>query len=459
MKWIKKLMFLSMALAIMSCSDDDSFTEDPGGEDPDPDPIEENEVGKKGVAFTNNAEQWSHRTSDMKAHWMYSWGNVLREEIPENVEYVPMIWGRGAAQNDEVINRLKDLKNEGKIKYLLGFNEPDAVPQANMSVDEAIELWPKLEEVGVPLGSPATVNPNNAWMQEFMQRADAEGLRVDFICVHNYGGGNATNFINMLSQTYQNYGERPIWITEFAVADWTATSPENNRHSRQDVINFMEQILPALEQIDYVERYAWFDGTQAPLYTSSLFDEDLNITSVGQNYAEFSPNNEIGPGMDTDFEPEIPETPEGEYFVNGGFESGDLFPWGGFKGEVFGPGSNPLSGNFCVRLEAHDAALTYDLVDELEPGETYILEYNFRWQDTPPQEMVGRIRDFGGDNDLLFTTEPLEGEPGEWTYGSLEFTMPDEFSDTIRFVFFKPQVSPQYPQIFFDDMSLRKKED
>lgn len=458
-KMTKRILLLLSLFAFIACSDDD-FTENV--EDPnDPEnPIEEVEVGKKGAAYTNRRAGWSHKTSQLKVHWMYSWGNNMADEIPENVEFVPMFWGRGSV-NQERIDYVKGLKNQGRINYVLGFNEPDNIPQANMTVEEAIERWPTLEGIGLPLGSPATVNPQNQWMQDFMAQAEQLDYRIDFINMHHYGGTSVSAFINKITTTFNDYGQRPIWIKEFAVADWEATSPSANRHSEQDVLVFMEEALNALEQIPYVHRYAWFDtGQNMPqLYTSSLFDSDENITAVGQLYSTIAPNDMIGPGMDTDVEPEVPETPEGEYFVNGGFETGDLLPWGGFKVEIAGPNQYPLSGNFCARLEPNDAALNYDLVNQLEPGETYILEYNFRWQEAPDQEMVGRIRDFGGDNDVLFTTEPLIGEPGEWTHGSLEFTMPDEFSDTIRIVFFKPQVNPSFPRMFFDDMSLRKVED
>ena len=38
---------------------------------------------------------------------------------------------------------------------LLGFNEPDLAEQANMTVEKALELWPRLEATGMRLGSPA----------------------------------------------------------------------------------------------------------------------------------------------------------------------------------------------------------------------------------------------------------------------------------------------------------------
>lgn len=454
MKWIRKMMYASMVLAMLSCSSDDGggTDTDPIVDDPNPNPVEDL-VGKKGVAYVNTSERWSHRTSQMKAHWMYSWGSFMRDEIPENVEFVPMIWGRGAAQSDEVIDRLKQLKNEGKINYLLGFNEPDGASQANMTVAEAIELWPRLEEVGVPLGSPATVNPNNEWMQEFMQQADELGLRVDFITVHHYGGTSVPNFINKLSTAYQAYGQRPIWITEFAVADWNATSPSANTHSEQAVIGFMESALPALEDIDFVERYAWFDTRQnmPQLYTSSLFDVNNNPTSVGSYYANFAPNNLIGPGQDTDF---VPPVEDGEFFLNGGFESGQISPWGGFKNGVVGIGTTePLTGNFSARIDNGDGSLFYEL--DVEPGQTFEFKYNTKWRDPVTQSIRAgiRIRDVGGADGLLFQTEPIP-MTDQWAEGSYTFTVPEGVTG-LRIIFYKAN---GFPPLFLDDLSLKEVE-
>jgi len=171
-----------------------------------------------------------------------------------------------------------------------------------MTVDEAIELWPRLEELGVPLGSPATVNPTNAWMVEFMQRAKELNLRIDFIAIHHYGGINRSNLLNKLKETYENYDQRPIWITEFAVADWNASSPQTNIYSDAEVISFLNETLPVLDEIDWLHRYAWFSGTQAPLYSSALYDDDANLTTVGQVYGNHKPNASIGPGQDTPFD-------------------------------------------------------------------------------------------------------------------------------------------------------------
>ncbi|UMB60278.1 glycoside hydrolase family protein [Lutibacter sp. A80] len=251
-------------------------------------------VGKKGFAITTASGLWPERVSVLKAHWFYTWGDGYYEDlIPNNIEFVPMKWGQWNV-NEAFLSSMKALKEAGKINYLLGFNEPDGAEQANMSVDKAIELWPILEEVGLPLGSPACVNSTGDWMQEFMQKANTNNLRVDFVTVHWYGGVSASSFINRLEETYSLYG-KPIWITEFAPADWTASSPEDNKFNSEKVLNFMKEVLPQLEDLDYVHRYTWFSfgkNSAAGTY-SALFNLDGTLTELGQFYADYKPNLDI----------------------------------------------------------------------------------------------------------------------------------------------------------------------
>ncbi len=414
----------------------------------EPDFVDETEdaVNKKGAAFSNRTEDWSFKTSDLAAHWMYSWGNIKREEIPENVEFVPMFWGKGSVTQDN-IDRIKQMAEAGDIKFVLGFNEPDGANQANMSVDEAIELWPQLEQIGVPLVSPATVNPNNDWMKEFMRRADQEGLRVDYVAVHHYGGANVLNFINKLKETYNAYN-RPLWITEFAVADWNATSPENNRYSEAEVISFMEEALVALDDIDWVYRYSWFDGKNAPLYTSALFDEDSNITPVGEVYAANKPNADIGPGMETVFEPEVEE---GELMINGGFETGQIAPWQGFKNDVVGSATTaPHSGNFSGRIQNGDGSLVY--VAEVEPGKSYTLRFFSKWNEVVENTFSAKLRNNEG-NDLIFSLPDMP-KTTEWEETVYDFTVPEGVTQ-LKMVFFKGK---GFPPFFMDDVSLKEKE-
>jgi hypothetical protein len=81
---------------------------------------------------------------------------------------------------------------------------------------------------------------------------------------------------------------RPLWITEFAVGDWEAKSVDQHRHSPNTVLRFMERVLPMLDRLDYIERYAWFPAkvTSVPLGTSALFDAGGNLTRLGECYRD-----------------------------------------------------------------------------------------------------------------------------------------------------------------------------
>ena len=405
-------------------------------------------IQKKGVAYTNKAKDWSYKTSDLAPFWMYSWGNELRDEIPDNVEYVPMFWGKGSVTDDN-INRIKGLIADGKVKYVLGFNEPDNGTQANMTVDEAIALWPKLESLGVPIGSPATVGPDNPWMQEFMQKADAQGLRVDFVTVHSYGGLNVSNFIQKLKFAHETYGNRPVWVTEFAVADWSATTVDDNKYSMQQVVQFMQDATNGMNQIDWVQRYAWFDGNGRPaLASSSLFDENDNITALGDVYAAINANPDVGPGQDTQYTPPVDEN---EILVNGGFETGLIDPWGGFKNGIFS--ADAFTGNFSGKIENGDGSLF-----QLAPvtgGKTYILKFASRWRDNLSTNVLKpaiRDNDVSGSAGLLFQLDPVS-TTDQWAETTFEFTVPAGTS-TLKLVFYKVNGNPPF---YLDDVSLQEK--
>jgi hypothetical protein len=403
--------------------------------------------GKKGIAFTNNKRAWSHKTSALTPHWMYSWGNDLREEIPENVEFVPMFWGRGSV-TDANLERVKQLIDEGKVKYVLGFNEPDGESQANMTVQEALDLWPKLEALGVPLGSPATVSPDNPWMLDFMAKAQDLGLRIDFVAVHHYGGASTANFISKISNAHNNF-ELPVWVTEFAVADWSAAVPQDNRYTEAQVMDFMRESLQALEQIEWVHRYTWFDGQNAPLYTSALYDEDEVITPVGQLYADIAGNSIIGAGVDTDY---VAPVDLDNLILNGNFEDGSIVPWLGFKmGFVGSSTTEPFVGNFSGRIENGDGSL-YQVIT-VTPGSNYTLKFHSKWSENITNTFTPIIRDHtvNGSSGVIHRL-PDVPMTDTWIETIYQFQVPADVS-IIRVVFYK---SNGFPPFFLDDITLKE---
>jgi hypothetical protein len=251
--------------------------------------------GKKGADFSTNMQYgtWNGDILALKPFWFYTWGKELPNGSPQNCEFVPMFWGA----NDVNANNLaavKKLKDDGKIKYVLGFNEPNNGGQSNMSVSQALKLWPQLESLGLPLGSPAADWPTSQWIYDFLDSCKVQGKRVDFICVHMYANCDTSVYLNTLKEVYNKY-KLPIWITEFAPAYWSATKPSDNPYSAAQVLAFMQSILPKLEALDYVKRYSWFSGDpKSPqMWSSALIDANGNLTELGKWYASYQPNTAI----------------------------------------------------------------------------------------------------------------------------------------------------------------------
>lgn len=249
--------------------------------------------GKKGTAFATNTSTgtWWGNAISLQSHWYYTWGlSVPFEQAPQNCEFQPMFWGKNSVTADNIAYA-KQLKDQGKAKYILGFNEPDLTDQANMTVAEALNLWPQLESIGLPLGSPAASWPTRQWIYDFLDQAKAQGKRVDFICVHMYVGTDENAFVQVLQDLYNKY-KLPIWITEFATCANNATTIAENPYSPAVVLGFMQRLLPKLEALPFVERYSWFSAstTSARLWSSALVDKFGNLTDLGKWYAAYKPN-------------------------------------------------------------------------------------------------------------------------------------------------------------------------
>lgn len=240
---------------------------------------------KKGLGWAVKTPGWARNLTDLRCNWFYSWNSVIPEGVPAGIEFIPMIFRYGG-KPQMVADATAAAKKAGTTA-LLGFNEPDGKEQGNMTVEAALDAWPVLMETGLRLGSPGCIHPDKEWMIAFMDGVKQRGLRVDYVCVHSYGGPNADALVQRLEKVHALFN-RPIWITEFAVGDWKAKSADQNQHKSETVLRFMEKVLPMLDRLDFVERYAWFPSkpTSTPLGTSALFDEQGVLTPLGQCYRD-----------------------------------------------------------------------------------------------------------------------------------------------------------------------------
>lgn len=264
--------------------------------------------GKRGICFTLRDEgkpgSWVENLPKVIAlnpYWNYSWGSKRIAMQPENIEFVPMIWGAWGSEGLERKIKTDILPQiaSGQAKRFLGFNEPDFEKQSNLSVDEVVSYWPVLEKVDLPLASPSVGHATGPWMVEFMQKTEESCLRMEYIAVHWYGSPNAASFKNKMREAYTLYGSwRPMLITEFAIADWGATTPEENRYSTADVLAFMKDVLPWMEEQeqDWIAGYSWFpfDASSPPGTSSALFDDDGNVNALGKYYKSVNTENPTG---------------------------------------------------------------------------------------------------------------------------------------------------------------------
>lgn len=215
------------------------------------------------------------------ATWYLDWQTTPLPEVT-TAEFVPMIWG----VKETTEQNLEQATRNGR--RLMGFNEPDHPDQANMSVATALHLWPKLQDTGLPLGSPACAGPadTSAWLAAFMDGAHRQGSRVDFLCVHSY----ASNFevepaVASLKAYLQRIDRRfgiPIWLTEWAMINWSSPASYPNS-ARQG--EYAAAAIAMMEELSIVERYAWYSLPHWDrIPTVGLFDPGPRITPAGKAF-------------------------------------------------------------------------------------------------------------------------------------------------------------------------------
>ena len=240
-------------------------------------------AGKKGVGL------WSFNGVDSAlaqstADWYYTWSaGHSGISAPARVGFVPMIWGPGSV----TAANLAQAKAAGP--YLLGFNEPDMSAQSNMTVDQALSLWPQLMAAGRILGSPAVATgaaTPGGWLDQFMSGASARGYRVDFITLHWYGSDFSTpDAVSQLKAYIQAVYERyhkPIWLTEYALIDFShgTTFPTDQQQAA-----FITASAQMLTSLPYLQRYAWFALPASDTGASTgLFHSGPAVTAEGRAF-------------------------------------------------------------------------------------------------------------------------------------------------------------------------------
>ncbi|MDX3322940.1 glycosyl hydrolase [Streptomyces sp. ME03-5684b] len=236
----------------------------------------------KGVGATPG-EGVTQALKNSGASWYYNWSSTTGPITkPNDIEYVPMIWGADAVTD----TALGQAAKEGKA--LLGFNEPDLPAQANLTPEQALDLWPRLQSTGLRLGAPAVASGGDVaggWLDRFMRGASERGLRVDFIPLHWFGGDfgpDAANQLRRYVQAVHDRYQKPIWLTEYGLIDYTQGTPRYP--SEQQQVDFIRASSTMLDGLGFVERHAWFALSTATSPTGLYDGESANAS--GRVYRE-----------------------------------------------------------------------------------------------------------------------------------------------------------------------------
>jgi hypothetical protein len=250
---------------------------------------------KRGMGYGTGGDQQEISIQDFeiigeRMSWFYDWSTSSPESVrgiykSQSIDFTPMLWGRNSSEN----NMRQYLDNNPGVKYLLGFNEPTHLNQANLTPQEAAEAWPILEAIAddynLKLVSPAVGNSSlyGAWeyLDAFFQACS--NCRVDYVAVHKYGK-DIEQFKEFITESFKY--EKPIWVTEYAGngggggANWPETSDVH--------LNYMAETTRWLESQDNVFRYAWFVGRNKEgignFPYNGLLGENGKTTALGETY-------------------------------------------------------------------------------------------------------------------------------------------------------------------------------
>jgi hypothetical protein len=222
---------------------------------------------------------WSIKSpiQSLRGSWFYNWGPITTEGLLD-IEYVPMKW---TAWNDSD-TQWQTLLNNKTSNHLLGFNEPDAETQANMSLDLMLKRWPKMMESGMRLGSPCPAG-NKQLLYDFIAKCDQLNYRVDFVTLHDYGEGTALQFYNNCKTLHDKTG-RPVWVTEFNFGGtWTSGRPTYEQSAAR-----IKEIIEKYDTTGIIERYAIFNFDETDQNRAVFYNpvENLVITPLGVAYRD-----------------------------------------------------------------------------------------------------------------------------------------------------------------------------
>lgn len=261
---------------------------------------------KRGFAFIGDTHVPDNRllsSSNSPLKWYYNWGPYANGDlIPSNtLEFVPMIHGIDATKDSRTENVIRNLPQSST--HLLSFNEPDGTQESGGSKISPEDAAKAYMEYVVPfrngdsggrkwlISHPSTTGSPMGleWLRDFNASCydidERNGCPTDFVSAHWYGAFDGlAAWLGTLDEFYNTNSTRDtplkIWVTEMGLP----------QQSAENTVQMMNQTLPYLDGLDYIERYSWFGAFRtddANEWTGdgvALFDGDGGLTELGALY-------------------------------------------------------------------------------------------------------------------------------------------------------------------------------
>jgi hypothetical protein len=268
----------------------------PTAASPSPSPAPEGPLRpftKKGVGFYGGHCDDFDILSNVS--WSYDWGHekasITRSgcavypsgaQLLSGVEYIPQIWGKFALKN------LSDM-NTTFIKgarYIFSFNEPDHSGSSYLPPEEGAARWPNMvalaDAFNLTLIAPCVSNfESGQWWLETWHKAcvnlTGSNCSYSHTCLHTYFEPNdVSSLFSSLERMHTAY-PRPLWLNEFAC-------PPYKHCSAADQLIFAKAVVPRLEALPYLFRYAWFEARSLGNETLLANTTATALTPLGEFY-------------------------------------------------------------------------------------------------------------------------------------------------------------------------------
>jgi len=274
-------------------------TTDPPPQNPNP-TAPAAKSAKRGVAY-DLADPADFAALSPGVSWWYNWSLNPNSSTPTNyatqynMTFYPMLWNG----NFNAASVVRYLQANPGIKYMLVLNEPNLTSQANMTPQQAADLWPQYEAIsattGVKIVGPAITwgtmtgyEDPVAWLDAFYAAYQAanngQNPQIDYLAFHWYDYGLASQLDRL-----DKYG-KSIWVTEFA--NWHSQNDGSQITTLAEQEAQMADMVATCESRPDVFRYAWFTGRLSPdPHFTSLLGSSGQLTGLGTTYLSLPPNN------------------------------------------------------------------------------------------------------------------------------------------------------------------------